>query len=290
MRLLYTTLLLSLLPVFSPSARAEDTPLYLGQRSHVKLELGLGLAGREESDLVSLQPTVEDRIAFGPTFGLQLVVPMMFVDLSTDNDGAKSRFEIANPTVALELGLDDNPRAIKLVRVGLAIPLLQRPDVDSVDALGDSVLQAVNVAMATGARGLFDMWRYAPDTLSLFVEFQGAVDYDSLYLDFRAGAGLLIAIDSDADTELTLQVLGRIGYGNMVRPFIGLGLVLIPTETSGLSGEEDAFQLGVQAGALIELGAARIDAFLQLNIDEPAGFSFDDDGIIGVHVAATVPF
>jgi hypothetical protein len=284
-------LLLSLIATLGSSAAlAQDVPLYLGHRSHVKLELGLGLAGRAESDLLSLQPTVEGRLALGPVFGLQLVVPMMFVDLSTDNDGAASRFEIANPTAALEILLDDDPRALTLVRVGVAIPLLQRPDVDSLDALSDRVLQAVNVAMATGARGLFDMWRYAPDTLSFFAEFQGAVDLDSLYLDLRGGAGLLIAINSDAETELTLQVLGRVGYGDIVRPFVGLGVVLIPTETSGLSGEEDAFQLGVQGGLLVELGAARLEAYLQLNIDEPAGFSFDDDGIIGVHAAATVPF
>lgn len=288
MRALILALLLSSLG--PASALAQDVPLYLGHKSHVKLELGLGLAGQEESDLLSLQPTVEGRIAIGPAFGLQLVLPMMFVDLSTDNDGAASRFEIANPTVALEVVLDEDPRAIKLMRVGVAIPLLQRPDVDSFETLSDRVLQAVNVAMATGARGLFDMWRYAPDTLSLFAELQAAIDFDSLYLDFRGGAGLLIPVGGDAETELTVQVLGRVGYGDVVRPFVGVGIVLIPTETSGLSGEEDAFQLGVQGGLLVELGPARLEAWLQLNIDRPAGFSFDDDGIIGLHAAATLPF
>lgn len=271
------------------AAFAQDHPLYIGQGNHVTLALGVGLAGQPDSDLVSLQPTLEARFAIAPTLGLQLVVPAMFVDLSTGSDGA-TRFELANPSVALEVLLDTRPGTVEMFRFGVAMPVLSRPDGVSLDAFGDTLMQAVNVAMATGARGLFDMWRYAPDTLSLFAEFQATADHDGVFLDFRGAIGLLIPTADSSEAEFTVQALGRVGFGSVVRPFAGLGVVLIPTKTVGLSGENDAFQFGLQAGLLFALGGARIDAYAQINIDRPAGFSFDDNGIFGMHIAATLPF
>jgi hypothetical protein len=270
-------------------ALAQDHPLYIGQHNHVTLALGVGLAGQTNSDLVSLQPTLEARFGFSPGLGLQLVLPAMFVDLSTEVEGA-TRFELANPSVALEMLLDTGPATIEALRFGVAIPVLSRPSGVNLSAFGDTLMQAVNVAMATGARGLFDMWRYAPDTLSLFAEFQATSDLDGVYLDFRGAVGLLIPTADSSDAEFTVQALGRVGFGGVVRPFAGLGVVLIPTKTVGLSGQDDAFQVGVQAGVLVELGAARVDVYAQINIDRPAGFSFDDNGVFGMHLAATVPF
>lgn len=285
--------LVALLVGIAAPARAEDdpgdTPLYLGQKNHVKIELGVGLSGSEDSDLLSLQPTIEGRFGIGESLGIQAVIPMMWVDVSSDLDD-DNRFDIGNPTVALEVLLDPNPRAIKLVRAGVALPLLTIEDPSDFGDLKDLVLQAVNVMMAWGSNGFFDMWRYAPDTLSVFGELQGTLDVEGMFVDFRAGAGILIPTSDDSDTEVAVQALGRVGFGNVVRPFLGLGMVFIPTEAEGLSGDEDAFQFGVQGGAIFELGSARLDAMLQVNIDRPAGFSFDDDGVFGIHVGATIPF
>lgn len=289
---MYRTLVtLAALFVTAPSHAedARDTPLYLGQGSHVKVALGVGLSGNADSDLLSLQPTIEARFALGESLGIQAVVPMMWVDVSSDLDD-DNRFDLGNPSVAIEVLLDPNPRAIKLVRAGVALPLLSIEEPTGLGDLKDLVLQAGNVIMAWGANGFFDMWRYAPDTLSVFGELQGTLDVEGMFVDFRAGAGVLIPTSDDSDTEVTVQALGRVGFGDVVRPFLGLGMVFIPTEAEGLSGDEDAFQFGVQGGAIFELGRARLDAHLQLNIDSPAGFSFDDDGVFGIHVGATIPF
>ena len=280
----------------APLAHAEEggEPLrgnpFLGTSNNFGVEVGVGLSGDEDVDLLSIQPTLSARFRVAESLGIQVVLPMMFVDQSSDT-GGDNRFELGNPTIAAEFVLDQNGMAATFVRAGVALPLVSFPDsVDSLAELGDVFLQAANIAMAAGSRGYFDLWRYAPDRLSIFGEILGATDYDSLFMEFGAGAGLLIPTSDQADTEVVLQARARLGYGAVVKPFLGIGLVFIPTETEGLSGDEDAFQFSVQAGAIIKVGEARIEAALNLNIDKPAGFSFDDDGVFGIRVGAQIPF
>lgn len=279
----------------APLAHAEEggEPLrgnpFLGTSNNIGVEVGVGLSGNEDSDLLSIQPTLSARFALSQSLGLQVVLPMMFVDLSSDT-GGDNRFELGNPTLAAEFILDQNGMAATFVRAGVALPIVSFPDSVGLDELGDVILQAANIAMAAGSRGYFDLWRYAPDRLSVFGEIVGATDYDELFMEFGAGAGLLISTSDNVDTEVVLQAKARLGYGAVVKPFVGLGLVFIPTETEGLSGDKDAFQFSVQAGAIIKVGEARIEGALNLNIDKPGGFSFDDDGVFGIRVGAQIPF
>lgn len=208
---------------------------------------------------------------------------MMYLSLS-GGDASTSRFELGNPTVAAEFVLDQNGMAATFVRAGLALPLVSFPSAASLDDLEDIILQAANVSFAAGSRGFLDMWRYAPDSLGLFGEILGATDYDDLFMEFGAALALLIATSDNADTQLVLQAKARMGYGKVFKPFLGIGMSLIPTS------DGDKFQFSVQGGGIIKAGENRFELVLNLNVDNPAGFSFDDGRVFGVRASAQIPF
>lgn len=269
------------------TSHAAEPELYLGRGTHLRVELGMGYAGDSDLSILSLTPTVEGRFAIARNLGIQAVLPTLYVNAWTDDDGDDD-FAIGNPSAAFEVLFDDRPTHVTLARFGLTLPLLSVPSAQ----LGRAFARIFNVALAAGSRGGLDLWRYAPETFSLFAEVQGSHAFDELFVEFRGGLGALIGTDEDSETELVIQALGRLGYGaGAVRPFIGVTMLVVPTEyRSAADQDNDVFQLGVQLGLIAQLGSSRLDFHLHLNIDEPMGFSFDDDGIFGAQVAVTVPF
>jgi len=268
-----------------------DTSLYFGTGNHVRIGVGVGLTSNPGFSATSLTPTLEGRFAIGDQFGIQVVLPTMFVSLAPEVGESRSRFELANPTVAFEAVLDKAGQGATIVRGGVALPLLTFPTVSGFDDFADVILQLSNVGLAAGTHGMFDLWRYMPDTFSVFGEIVGAVDYDGLFMEFGAGLGFLIPTSDNADTEIVIQASAKMGFGSTVIPFIGLGFVLVPTEyKTGDDDSGDAFQAHVQAGLIAKLGSARLDFTALLNLDNPFGFSFDDGGVFGMNLAATVPF
>jgi hypothetical protein len=271
-------------PALAEEGMADDV-LYFGTKNHVKLGTGIGFVGDEGVSITSLTPTLEARFAIGEQFGLQVVLPFAFVSVSPDAGEGDSRFDIANPSIAFEAVLDRGGRGATIVRGGVSLPLLS---ID--DSLSGIILGFANSGAALGTYGGFNLWRYMPESLGVFGEIVGAVEADGLFMEFGAGLGFLIPTNDGADTELAIQASAKMGLGSTVIPFIGLGFMIIPTEYESDSGDGDAFQFGVQAGVIAKLGSARLDVSAQLNLDSPFGFSFDDGGIFGLNVAATVPF
>lgn len=278
-------------PAFAEEGMADDV-LYMGTRNHVKFGTGVGFVSVDGGSVTSLTPTLEGRFAIGEQFGLQVVLPFAFVSLSADSGEGDSRFDIANPSIAFEAVLDRAGRGATIVRGGVSLPLLTVPELSLLDpgGLGDFVLFFANSGTALGTYGGFNLWRYMPESLGVFGEIIGAVEADGLFMEFGAGLGLLIPTNEDLETELAIQASAKMGFGSTVIPFIGLGFVIIPTEYENTSDDGDAFQFGIQAGVLAKLGSARLDVSAQLNLDSPFGFSFDDGGIFGLNVSATVPF
>lgn len=277
-------------PALAEEGLADDV-LYMGTKNHVKFGTGVGFVSVDGGSVTSLTPTLEGRFALGEQFGLQVVLPFAFVSLSPDSGEGDSRFDIGNPSIAFEAVLDRAGRGATIVRGGVSLPLLTLPEVSGFDDLGDLILFGFNSGAAIGTYGGFNLWRYMPESLGVFGEIIGAVEADGLFMEFGAGLGFLIPTNDGVDTELAIQASAKMGFGSTVIPFIGLGFVVIPTEYENTDdGDGDAFQLGVQAGVIAKLGSARLDVAAQLNLDSPFGFSFDDGGIFGLNVAATVPF
>lgn len=271
-------------PALAEEGMADDV-LYFGTKNHVKLGTGIGFVSVDGGSITSLTPTLEGRFAIGEQFGLQVVLPLAFVSISPDVGEGDSRFDIGNPSIAFEAVLDRGGRGATIVRGGVSLPLLS---ID--DSLSGIILGFANSGAALGTYGGFNLWRYMPESLGVFGEIVGAVEADGLFMEFGAGLGFLIPTNDNVDTELAIQASAKMGFGSTVIPFIGLGFVVIPTEYENTSDDGDAFQFGVQAGVIAKLGSARLDVGAQLNLDSPFGFSFDDGGIFGLNVAATVPF
>ena len=271
-------------PALAEEGMADDV-LYFGTKNHVKLGTGIGFVSVDGGSITSLTPTLEGRFAIGEQFGLQVVLPLAFVSISPDVGEGDSRFDLGNPSIAFEAVLDRGGRGATIVRGGVSLPLLS---ID--DSLSGIILGFANSGAALGTYGGFNLWRYMPESLGVFGEIVGAVEADGLFMEFGAGLGFLIPTNDNVDTELAIQASAKMGFGSTVIPFIGLGFVVIPTEYENTSDDGDAFQFGVQAGVIAKLGSARLDVGAQLNLDSPFGFSFDDGGIFGLNVAATVPF
>lgn len=279
-------------PAHAEEGLADDV-LYFGTGNHVKLGTGVGIVSPDGGSILSITPTLEGRFALSEQFGLQVILPFAFVSVSSDGGSSDSRFDLANPSVAFEAVLDRGGRGATIVRGGVALPLMNIPDTNGLDGFADAILAAINSGAALGTYGGFDAWRYMPETLSVFGQIVGAVEADGLFMEFGAGLGLLIPTSDNAKTELAVQAHAKMGLGSTVIPYLGMGFLLIPTEYNEAASDGDngdAFQLGVQLGVIAKLGKARLDVGAQLNIDNPFGFSFDDDGIFGLNASATVPF
>lgn len=289
---------LALATVIAAPARAEgdyNSGLYLGTGNHVKISTGFGimsgfstLIGAERGSVFSFVPTIEGRFKLGEQFGLQVVLPLAMVDISIDDGDSEmrfdeTRFDLGNPSVAFEAVLAESGLSATIVRGGLTLPLLNAPD-----SVLDALVMGINARMALGIHGLFNSWRYLPETMSAFGEIVSTVDSGGLFMEFTGGLGILIPTSDNRDVEVVLQGSAKIGGGGKVIGFGGLGVVLIASSL----GEEgaDAAQLSLQGGIIAQLGRVRLDAAVHLNLDKPDGFSFDDGGIFGVNAAVTIPF
>jgi len=277
------------------TAHADDdwTPLYVGQKSHIGFGAGFGFNFNDNGTAVGVQPYVAGRVRLDDTWGILVDVPAMYASFDGGAFGNISRFEMGNITLAAEYRLDELISSYSRIRFGVALPLVSPAGNGSLGQLKDVFGQVVNIGLAAGARGLFDLWRVMPDTFSLFGEFQGEAHFDEVYMDINAGLGLLMPTSDFSEFEMVMQLRARLGYGVNAIVFGGIGMVVIPTETGvkvgGNGGDGDAFQLGLQAGGIFKIGPARLDAWVQLNIDNPAGFSFSEEGVFGFHLAALVP-
>jgi hypothetical protein len=274
-----------------PSASADDdddwNPLYVGQGSHVGLGTGLGLNFGDGTDAFGLSPYVSARVKVAADWGVLVDVPFLYGSLS-QGGASETRFDVGNITLAGEYRIDEMASSFSRVRFGVALPVMQ----GETDDIAGAIMQGVNVALASGAAGLFNVWRHVPDAFSVFGEFIAEGHVDEAYIGVSGGLGVLVPTADGGDVELVMQLAARLGYGIDIIGFVGLGMVIVPTETGiGISqGGGDAFQSGLQLGGIFKLGRARLDATLQVNFDAPAGFSFSDEGIFGVHLGLNVPF
>jgi hypothetical protein len=97
---------------------------------------------------------------------------------------------------------------------------------------------------------------------------------------------LLPTGDDDRDAELELTVAPGVGFWVTRDTLLGarLGLFWILTE------EGDNAQLSFEPNFRHYFGDAFIQARFTVNLDEPAGFSFDPGGFWGLHVGGGVSF
>jgi hypothetical protein len=260
-------------------ARAEERPTLLedhrpGSRAGA-VELGLGWF--TDSDMGSsihvLRPTLGGRIAFSNSAELTLDWPFAFAILSPAIGDSDSSFRTGNPVAAVYY-MRRSDAGYYRIGGAIAPPLAH---ISGSDAFGAAAFIAY--AGASAMNGLWNIWQYSVDRLSLVIP--GQFERRSGHLIYGGDLGLGILIDTgdaNRDAEVVLQLAGMIG-GRVDNVSLGtrLQVVWLATQDGG-----DNAQL-----ALVPFVQADFsdNGFLfmrfVLNLDEPLGVFGDRAGLLG---------
>lgn len=143
--------------------------------------------------------------------------------------------------------------------------------------------QNFGLALGLGsiARSMHDGGLWAPETLTIVAP--GRVETgDKVVLGADAAVGVHIPAGSGGDVDLSLQFDPGVGLWASETVLVGgrIPIVWIPTS------DGDNAQVAVEPYARFDLGKAFLNMRFTLNIDEPLGFSFDEDKFWAFHIGA----
>ena len=206
-------------------------------------------------------------------------------DALTADDTA---FRFGNPYAALHFKLEKRDFVLR-IGGGLALPVAT---IDDDASLEEAFSQSLALQGAAAIGGLWDAWLWTADRFSIVAP---SFRMDGRGSDFvwavEAALGVLIdTSDADRDAEVVIQ--GAVeGGARLGRSFVLGGrfqTVLWPTVDDDL--DEDLTQLAF--GPFIRVEGESGFGYLRMtiNLDEPYGFAFDDDGIWGLHAGGGARF
>jgi hypothetical protein len=189
------------------------------------------------------------------------------------------------------------------------LPLANIPDVYHSRDRRHAFVAYLAYATVGAARGAWDLWLWLPETMSLVVPFRLEKRLaTSIELGVDAGLAILIPIaDNEGGTDLFLQAAGDLAF--LLSPRVRLGFRLqfgwVVTDDedhrrpdytdllfSQIDGRRhDDFQLSFEPYVRGYVGQSGfLQARLVINLDEPAGFGFDDDGVWGLFLGGGFTF
>ena len=229
--------------------------------------------GVAEADLMSLSPVFRGLFVLGPSAALGVDWGFLsFLNLSAGGDGEQGVFP-GNPFVGgyyLYPIVDD---LLLQAGGGIALPLSAASD----DAEGSAA-----GAIAAGTHGLFDLWLWLEDVLSLVAEadLSGTLS-QGVYLGAELALAIFIPVkDTDArDVEVGSQFALEVGFDT--------GVVIPGIRFQGawiMTADGDNFQSSLAPFIRVDLGGGYFHAHLLMNLDDPLGFAFDDEGLYGLMV------
>ncbi|TFH31271.1 MAG: hypothetical protein E4H00_03785 [Myxococcales bacterium] len=268
-----------------PSALDEGTKPHT-KRFHVLGELGM-FAGKLEGDQRSIvmSPLVEMRFQLAYSVVMQAVWGMAYANLDTEQGDPSNTFRFGNPYIAFHYQGRKGQFTYR-AGAGVTIPAATLPD-----DINDQVTAASAYFLAAAIRGNNSFWLWDPHTVSVIVplameRYKPSGFLWGAYLD----TGALIKLnDKNARTSKTdfiMQMVAMMGYQatDWLRVGSRFSLVLIP------KFEEMKTQLAVEPylrfGNDNAFGAIRVN----INIDNPWGFSFDSRQVWGLRIAGGAAF
>jgi len=258
------------------------------QRFHVLGEIGL-FAGKLEGDQrsVLVSPLIEVRLQLAYSVLMQVVWGMAYANVDFENADKRNTFRFGNPYIVFHYQGKKNQFSYR-VGLGATIPVATLPG-DIPDQ--DQVTAAQAYQLAAAIRGNNMYWLWDPHTVSVIVPLALERTKPSgflwgAYLD----TGALIKInDKNARTskvDFIMQMAAMMGYQatDWLRVGSRFSLVLIP------KFNEEKTQLAVEPfmrfGTDNAFGAIR----LNINIDNPNGFSFDKRQVWGLRIGGGAAF
>ena len=285
-------------------AHAEGRPL-------LALELGIfgdgDYLGNEDVSVFHLSPFV--RFFYPLRDNVLLSADWGFAFASFDDgDSDESDFRTGNIFLGAHYVRHEGDLRFR-VGGGLTLPIANIPDADNDQELEDAFVALATYATAVAARGAWDLWLWLPETMSLVVPFRLEKRLaPAIELGVDAALAMLIPIaDNEGGTDLLIQVAGDLAF--LLSQDVRLGFRLqfawvatddesddAPNFTSMIftddddPGENDELQLSFEPYVRGYLGSGFLQARLVINLDEPAGFGFDDDGVWGLFLGGGVLF
>lgn len=198
-------------------------------------------------------------------------------------------FSMGNPYIAAHYALMDNAGIKATAGLGIGVPLASVPDATSLEDMDDALARLANLGTAINMRGWQAMWLYAPDTMSVVIPVKARAKFKS---GLRAGGELAFAAfiptgdDEDADTEMGVDLAVEASFkAGVVEPGLRLGMVYALT-----SDADDVTQMFAEPFVKADFGAGFARVGFSMNIDEPAGFAFDDEGFWGLNIGGGANF
>ena len=231
----------------------------------------------------------QDNITFhSPEFGVELTNNNLTIRgqwgfasadlpqlISTDPTFDEDELIWFNPYISALHTLD--LKLLKL-RVGLGATLpVSMPD--------GSTIQFANIN--TAMRGGYNVFIYAPDTFSLVATAEAELKLGPLELegDFSPFGLISVASESNEADGFGFQAGAQAYYS--ILSYLGIGFRIQGARLPENYANED-FQLGIEPFAVVNLSPVQVRAGLWMNLTEPYGFSFDDEGIYGFNVGLAI--
>ena len=240
---------------------AFSTPA-LAAESAIGLSFGLHSGSQASETNTLVAPRLDADIGVSDHFGVRVILPM--TSLSRTN--GQGTFRFGNPYAGGFWTTDLEVISLKL-GAGLTLPAASFPE-DAAELA--PAIQAYNTAQ--GLAGLGDFWLYQPGTMALVVPLEARIDIPLVELRADATWALLISTSDRSNSDTALQLGGEVLFD---LPFVAFGArvqsVWIPT-TDG-----DAMQVSIAPLVELEAGPFYARTKFVINLDGPAGFSFDDN-------------
>lgn len=245
-------------------ARAEGRPTLLADhqpnapKAALELELGYRFYSNDVGSAHFLTPALNFRYAFSQHAELTLDWPMAFAASDPKVGNGDSSFKSGNPNGLLYYVGHFNNGYFR-VGGGVALPV----------ARANSSAAAIAYVGALAMNGLYDSWRYLPDTLSLIAPFRIEVRNAVLVLGGEAALGIMIPTrGQNRDTDLELEFAPWLG-ARIDNVTLGARLQLAWIATQ----DGDNAQLAVVPFVQGDFsGGGFFYGRLLLNLDEPLGF------------------
>jgi hypothetical protein len=271
--------------------RAEERPTLLADHrpgsKPAAVELGLGWFTDSEggASIHVLRPTLGGRVAISEHAELTLDWPFAFAGVSPDMGSGDSSFRTGNPVANLYY-MHRSDAGYYRIGGGIAAPLAH---LDAGAGLGAAFVAYTG---AIAMNGLWNIWQYAVDRLSLVVPGQFERRSGHLLYGGDFGLGVLVDTgDANRDAEVVLQFAGMIGARiDNVSLGTRLQVVWLATQDAG-----DNAQLALVPFVQADFSdSGFLYARFVLNLDEPLGVFGDGTGLLskvwGLHVGAGARF
>lgn len=255
-------------------------------RFHILGEIGV-YAGKGEADQkqVVISPLIEMRLQLAYSFLMQVVWGMSYANLNLEDGGSDNSFRFGNPYVAFHYQGKKNQFSYR-VGVGATIPAATLPG-----DINEQVTAATAYKDAAAMRGNRMFWLWDPHTVSVIVPiaFERRKPSGFLwgaYLDTGALIKLNDKNPRTSKTDFIMQMAAMMGYQatDWLRVGSDFSLVLIPKY------QEQKTQLAVQPFMRFGNENAFGALLLNINIDNPNGFSFDSRRVWGLRIAGGASF